>query len=175
MAECLLHPWLKFKQTLYGWAKKTLAAAATVQKLGQLFHAVLFAPDQAGFEAGLSHLESLAEFSHPLLAPRLASLRRKQTGLEAHFEESGLALTSQAIDRRFQRLERKVSSMQQFRSHQTASYTLNAWGIVQDFRPYGRQAKSAGLSAAEIAGVDRAGLPWLQFIMLKIARCALAH
>lgn len=170
VAECLLHPFLKFKLALYRWAKETKAGPEWVAELGQKFWRVLFAADKPTFEAGLAALQTRSEFNHPLLAERLASLKRKQAGLSLHFEDEHLALTSNAIDRRFQRLERKFRSMQQFRTEQSGYWTVTAWGIVQNFRRYGAQARQPGRSPVELAGVDLQGLPWLQFILIKVAQ-----
>jgi hypothetical protein len=170
LAQCLLHPYLKFRQVLHHWAKLTKAPASKVQLFRQLFYKVLFAPDEASFEERLTALSSYPEFSHPLLAGRLASLQRKQAALKAHFDNPALALTSNAIDRRFARLERKFSSMQQFRTEESGYWTLTAWAIVQNFRYYGAEAHHQGRSPVEVAGVELEGLPWLQFILIKIAQ-----
>jgi hypothetical protein len=170
LAECLLHPFLKFKDAVHQWAKLTKATTDRVALLTALFYEVLFAPDGASFKERLAALAHYPEFNHPVLAARLASLEGKQAGLQAHFDDQALALTSNAIDRRFARLERKFNSMQQFRTEVSGYWTLTAWGIVQDFRPYGAEARHSGRSPVEVAGVDLQGLPWLQFILIKIAR-----
>lgn len=60
--------------------------------------------------------------------------------------------------------------MQQFRTDQSGYWTVTAWGIVQNFRYYGVEARHAGKSPMEVAGVDLEGLPWLQFLLIKVAR-----
>jgi hypothetical protein len=170
LAECLLHPLLKFQEEVARFARYTSSCAEEVAFLKEAFFSVLFAEDKAGFEEGLSELESWPEFTHPLLADRLASLRRKQAGLSLHFDHPELALTSSAIDRQFARLERKLASMQQFRTDESGKATLNAWGLVHDFRRYGPGARRAGKSPVELAGVDLEGLPWLQFILIKLSK-----
>lgn len=170
LAECLLHPLLKFEQEVARYARVSGANSQEIAFLKEAFFTVLFADTQSEFEDGLKELESWEEFSHPILADRLASLRRKQIGLSLHFSEPQLALTSSAIDRAFARLERKVASMQQFRTDQSGRATLNAWAIVHDFRRFGVDARREGLSPAELAGAELDGRPWLQFVMIKLSK-----
>jgi hypothetical protein len=170
LAQCLLHPLLKFESVLTTYARLTKCCLEKVTSLKTAFYQVLFAPDKTGWVGGLLQLRQLPEFQHPLLAERLVSLETKAEGLCYHFTDPNLALTSSAIDRQFQRLERKFASMQQFRTTASGRATLNAWAIVQDFRRFGADAKRGGQSPVELAGADLAGLPWLQFIMLKLSQ-----
>ncbi len=50
-----------------------------------------------------------------------------------------------------------------------AEVSLTVWALVRNFVPYLPGAKYAGSSPAELAGVDLDGLPWLQFINLKLS------
>ncbi len=170
LAECLLHPLLKFEEEVARYARYTNAPTDLVALLKEAFFNVLFADCQADFEIGLAELESSPEFAHPILADRLKSLRRKQAGLTLHFSDPNLALTSNPIDRIFKRLERKFAFMQQFRTDKSGKATLNAWAIVYNFRRFGGGAKRLGQSPAELAGVDLEGLPWLQFILIQLSK-----
>ena len=170
LAECLLHPMLKFEKEVRRYARTEKLGEEVVEILLEAFWQVLLAPDAESWEANLKELESWEDFQHPILAARLASLRRKQEGLSLRFSDSNLAPTSNAIDRIFKRLERKFSSMQQFRTDESGKATLNAWGIVYDFRQFGTDAKRSGKSPAELAGVDLGGLPWFQFILLQMSK-----
>jgi len=170
LAECLLHPLLKFEEEMTCYARYTNASEELVALLKEAFFNVLFADCQADFEVGLAELEASPEFAHPILADRLASLRRKQVGLTLHFSDHNLALTSNPIDRIFKRLERKFSLMQQFRTDESGKATLNAWAIVYNFRRFGLGSKWLGQSPAELAGVDLAGLPWFQFILIQLSK-----
>ena len=170
LAECLLHPMLKFEKEVARYARQEGLDKEVVEILTEAFWQVLLAPDQETWEKNLAELESWPDFQHPILADRLASLRRKKEGLCLRFSDDCLALTSNAIDRIFKRLERKFSSMQQFRTDESGKATLNAWGIVYDFRRFGSDAKREGKSPVELAGVDLKGLPWFQFLMIKLSK-----
>jgi hypothetical protein len=170
LAECLLHPMLKFEIEVARYAREEGLGAEVVEVLTEAYWQVLLAPDQQTWESNLAELESWEDFQHPILAARLASLRRKEVGLCLHFSDDCLALTSNAIDRVFKRLERKYSSMEQFRTDESGKATLTAWGMVYDFRRFGADAKREGKSPAELAGVKMEGLPWLQFVMLKLSK-----
>ena len=170
LAECLLHPLLKFEEEVRRYARYTNAPAELIALLKEAFTSVVFADCQADFEEGLAELETSPEFAHPILADRLKSLRRKQAGLTLHFSDPNLALTSNPIDRIFKRLERKFSSMQQFRTDKSGKATLNAWAIVYNFRRFGIGAKRFGQSPVELAGIDLQGLPWLQFILIHLSK-----
>lgn len=104
------------------------------------------------------------------MADRLRSLQTKKQGLCEHFYDPNLALTSSAIDRKFARLERKIASMQQFRTEESGRASLNAWGIVHDFRRFGADARREGLSPVELAGLELNELPWLQFVMINLSK-----
>lgn len=170
LAECLLHPMLKFEKEVKRYAKLEKLSDEVVEILTEAFWQVLLAPDATSWEANLSELESWEDFQHPILAERLASLRRKQVGLSLRFTDPNLAPTSNPIDRIFKRLERKVSSMQQFRTDESGKATLNAWGLVYDFRRFGNEARREGKSPVELAGVELNGLPWLQFILIQLSK-----
>jgi len=170
LAECLLHPMLKFEQEVARYARYTEASAEVVAELKAAYWQVLFAKDQPTWESRLVELEKRSEFAHPILADRLASLRRKQVGLCLRFSDPNLALTSSALDRIFARLERKFGSLQQFRTDEGGKATLSAWGIVHNFRRFGPGARRAGYSPVELAGVDLNGLPWLQFVLIRLSK-----
>ena len=170
LAQCLLHPLLKFQSVVATFARLTKTTAQRVSQLKSAFFEVLFAPDQTAWDAQLAALRRLPEFAHPLLSERLDSLERKRAGLCLHYTDPNLALTSSAIDRQFQRLERKFVSMQQLRTAASGSAMLNAWAIVHVFRRFGTDAKRCGQSPIELAGVALGGLPWLQFVMLKFSK-----
>lgn len=170
LAQCLLHPMLKFEDEVARYARYFDTPAERVKELKTAFWQILIAPDQSSWESRLEELAKWSEFAHPILADRLKSLRAKKQGLCERFKDPNLALTSSAIDRKFARLERKMSSMQKFRTDESGRATLNAWGIVHDFRQFGPDARREGLSPAELAGVELNGLPWLQFVMIKLSK-----
>ncbi len=170
LAECLLHPMLKFEDEVARYARYTDAPPQLVELLKELYWQVLFAKDQPTWESRLKELERREEFKHPILADRLSSLRRKQVGLGLRFSDPNLALTSSALDRVFARLERKFSSMQQFRTDEAGKATLKAWAIVHNFRRFGPGAKRAGKSPAELAGVELGELPWFQFVLIQLSK-----
>jgi hypothetical protein len=170
LAECLLHPMLKFEKEVARYIRLEGLSKEIEQILIEAYWQVLLAPDQVSWEAGVAELESWEDFQHPILAARLDSLKRKKEGLCLRFSDPNLALTSNSIDRVFKRFERKFSSMQQFRSDESGKATLNAWGIVYNFRRFGKDAKRQGQSPAELAGVDLAGLPWFQFILIQLSK-----
>jgi hypothetical protein len=167
LAECALHPLLKFKQVVAQVSKQQNWSATEVDLLLRAFSLVVFAPTAESFEQNLTYLASWPQFQVTALAERLASLRRKQTGLCLRYSDPNLAATSSALDRVFKRLERKFSSMQQFRTEESGLATLSAWGLVYNFRRFGPGSKRAGHSPVELAGLDLEGLPWLQFILIK--------
>lgn len=170
LAECLLHPMLKFEKEVARYVRTEKLDKEVTPILLEAFWQVLLAPDASTWEANLVDLESWEDFQHPILAERLASLRRKQVGLSLRFSDPNLAPTSNAIDRIFKRLERKFASMQQFRSYESGRATLNGWGLVYDFRRFGSDARRADKSPAELAGVELGDLPWLQFILIQLSK-----
>lgn len=170
LAECLLHPMLKFEKEVARYLRTEKLAQEVGQILIEAFWQVLLAPDAATWEANLKELESWEDFQHPILAERLASLRRKQAGLTLRFTDANLAPTSSALDRVFKRLERKFSSMQQFRTDESGRATLAGWGIVYDFRRFGTDARREGKSPAELAGVELNDRPWLQYILIELSK-----
>jgi len=171
LAQCLLHPMLKFEDEVARYARYFDTPVERVKELKTAFWQILIAPDQRSWENRLEELAEWPEFAHPILADRLKSLRTKKQGLCEHFNDPNLALTSSSIDRKFARLERKMSSMQKFRTDESGRATLNAWGIVHDFRRFGPDARREGLSPVELAGVELNGLPWLQFVMINLSKC----
>jgi len=170
LAQCLLHPMLKFEDEVVRYARYFDTPAERVKELKTAFWQILVAPDQRSWESRLEALAGWPEFTHPILADRLKSLRAKKQGLCERFKDPTLALTSSAIDRKFARLERKMASMQKFRTAESGRATLNAWGIVHDFRQFGPDARREGLSPMELAGVELNGLPWLQFVLIKLSK-----
>lgn len=170
LAECLLHPMLKFEKEVARYLRQTNLPKEVGQILIEAFWQVLLAPDQTTWEQNLTELESWPDFAHPILAARLESLRRKQAGLCLRFSDPCLALTSNAIDRVFKRLERKFASMQQFRTDESGKATLNAWGLVYNFRCFGNEAKRAGKCPVELAGIELKGIPWLQFVLIQLSK-----
>jgi hypothetical protein len=170
LAECLLHPMLKFEQEVARYIRQEHLPKEVAQLLIEAFWQILLAPDQASWENNLAELANWEDFEHPILAERLASLERKKEGLCLRFSDPNLAPSSNAIDRVFKRFERKFSSMQQFRTNESGRATLNAWGIVYDFRRYGHAAKRADQSPAELAGAKLEGIPWLQYILIQLSK-----
>ncbi len=171
LAQCLLHPLLKFEDEVARYARYFNTPQGRVKELKTAFWQILIAPDQASWENRLVELAEWPEFAHPILADRLKSLRAKKQGLCEHFNDPNLALTSSSIDRKFARLERKIASMQKFRTDESGKATLNAWGIVHDFRRFGPDARREGFSPVELAGLELNGLPWLQFVMINLSKC----
>jgi hypothetical protein len=171
LAQCLLHPMLKFEDEVARYARYFATPPQRVRELKAAFWQILVAPDPQSWETQLNDLALWPEFAHPILADRLKSLQAKKAGLWQRFYDPNLALTSSAIDRKFARLERKLASMQQFRTDQSGRASLNAWGIVHDFRRFGADAKREGLSPVELAGLDLNERPWLQFILINLSKC----
>jgi hypothetical protein len=170
LAECLLHPLLKFEEEVARYARYNSVPPEEVALLKEAFFNGLFADTLRDFEDGLTELENSPEFAHPILFDRVGSLRRKQVGLTVHFSDPNLALTSNPIDRLFKRLERKFASRQQFRTERSGRATLTAWAIVYNFRRFGIGANRLGQAPAELAGVELHGLPWFQFILIQLAK-----
>jgi hypothetical protein len=171
LGQCLLHPLLKFEEEVARYARYFDTPQARVRELKNAFWQILVAPDPKSWEERLDDLARWPEFAHPILADRLKSLRAKKQGLWEHFYDPNLALTSSAIDRKFVRLARKMVSMQQFGTDQSGRASLNAWGIVHDFRRFGPDARREGVSPVELAGLELNGLPWLQCVLLNLSKC----
>ncbi len=75
------------------------------------------------------------------------------------------------VELTFKLLTRKVESLYSFRRSKcnAAQKSLVVWALVRDFVPYLPGAKYAGRSPAQLAGVDLQGLPWLQYVNLKLS------
>ncbi len=71
----------------------------------------------------------------------------------------------------FKMLTRKVESLYSFRRSNcnAAQKSLTVWALVRNFVLYLPGAKYEGLSPAQLAGVDLQGLPWLQYVNLKLS------
>lgn len=161
---------LKFEDEVARYARYFDTPLERVRELKSAFWQILVAPDPLSWENRLNELARWPEFAHPILADRLRSLRTKAQGLCEHFYDPNLALTSSATYRKFARLERKMASMQQFRTDESGHATLNAWGIVHDFRRSGTDARRGRFKPVELAGLELNELPWLQFIMIKLSK-----
>jgi hypothetical protein len=58
--------------------------------------------------------------------------------------------------------------MQQPRPEESGRATLNACGIVYDFRRFGADARCEGKSRMQLAGLELYNLPCLQFILIQL-------
>jgi len=172
---CYFHAKKNVFETLeeYRRAKKLGAEAPELEHWRQAFFAVLDAPNAKLYRARLRQLTKQVA-AEPLLLARCRSLQKKSHYNTWRLRSPLLAATTSLVELSFKFLTRKVESMYSFRQSQcdAAQKSLTVWALVRDFVPYLPGAKHAGQSPAELAGVDLAGLPWLQYINLKLSAVA---
>ena len=107
----------------------------------------------------------------PILLARCKSLQRKCHYNTWRLRSPLLAATSSLVELSFKQLTRKAESMYSFwRSKcNAAQKSLIVWALVRNFVPYLPGAKYARQSPAQLAGFALEGLPWLQYVNLKLS------
>lgn len=172
---CYFHAKKNVFETLekYRRAKKLPEDAPELTQLQQDFFDILDAPDAKRYRARLRKLTKQVA-DEPILLSRCKSFQKKSQFNAWRLRSPLLAATTSLVELSFKFLARKVESMYSFRKSRcnSAQKSLTVWALVRNFVPYLPGAKYAGLSPAELAGVDLEGLPWLQFINLKLSEVA---
>jgi hypothetical protein len=172
---CYFHAKKNIFETLeqYRQAKKLAADAPELDQWRQAFFAVLEAPTAKLYRARLRQLTRQVA-AEPLLLARCQSLQKKYHYNTWRLRSPLLAATTSLVELTFKQLTRKVESLYSFRRSQcdAAQKSLTVWALVHDFVPYLPGAKHAGQSPAELAGVDRQGLPWLQYLNRQLSAVA---
>jgi len=169
---CRFHAKRNIYETLdkYRKAKKLPASAPELAKWCRAFFEILDAPTPKLYRARLRKLTRQVA-DEPLLLARCKSLQKKSHYNTRRLRSPLLAATSSLVELTFKLLTRKVESLYSFRRSKcnAAQKSLTVWALVRDFVPYLSGAKYAGQSPAELAGVDLQGLPWLQYVNLKLS------
>ena len=169
---CYFHAKKNVYETLekYRRTKKLPANAPELPKLCRAFFDVLDAPNAKLYRARLRKLTKQVA-DEPILLSRCKSLRKKSHYNTWRLRSPLLAATTSLVELTFKFLTRKVESMYSFRRSKcdAAQKSLIVWALVRNFVPYLPGAKYAGQSPAELAGVDLQGLPWLQYVNLKLS------
>jgi hypothetical protein len=169
---CYFHAKKNVYETLekYRKAKKLPANAPELAEWCRAFFDVLDAPTPKLYRARLRRLTRQVA-NEPILLARCKSLRKKSHYNTWRLRSPLLAATSSMVELSFKLLTRKVESLYSFRRSKcnAAQKSLIVWALVRDFIPYLPGAKYAGRSPAQLAGVDLQGLPWLQYVNLKLS------
>ena len=169
---CHFHAKQNIFETLekYRRAKKLSAADPELVQWQQAFFAVLDAPTKKLYRARLRVLTKRVA-DEPILLARCRSLARKINHNTYHLRSPLLSATTSRLELNFKFLTRKMESHYSFRQSKcnAAQKSLTTWALVRNFVPYLPGAKYAGQSPAELAGVDLQGLPWLQYVNLKLS------
>lgn len=169
---CFFHAKQNVFETLekYRRAKKLSAAAPELAQWQQAFFAVLDAPNEKLYRVRLRTLTKRAA-DEPILLARCQSLSRKIHFNTYRLRSPLLTATTSLVELTFKFLTRKIESLYSFRRSKcdAAQKSLTTWALVRNFIPYLPGAKYAGQSPAQLAGVDLQGLPWLQYINLKLS------
>jgi len=172
---CYFHAKKNVFETLekYRQAKKLPADAPELAKWRRAFFDVLDAPNAKLYRARLHKLTKQVA-DEPLLLARCQSLQKKSHYNTHRLRSPLLAATTSRVELSFKFLTRKAESLYSFRRSRcnAAQKSLTVWALVRNFIPYLPGAKYAGQSPAELAGVDLEGLPWLQYINLKLSEAA---
>ncbi|MBL7163865.1 MAG: hypothetical protein ISS57_14790 [Anaerolineales bacterium] len=172
---CYFHAKKNVFETLekYRRAKKCPKDAPELSQLCRAFFDILEAPDARRYRARLRKLTKQVA-DEPILLARCRSFQKKSHYNTLRLRSPLLAATTSLVELSFKFLTRKAESMYSFRKSRcnAAQKSLIVWALVRDFVPYLPGAKYAGRSPAELAGVDLDGLPWLQFINLKLSEGA---
>lgn len=177
---CYFHAKKNVFETLerYRQAKKLPEDAPELVKWRRAFFDVLDAPHAKLYRARLrKRTKQVAD--EPLLLARCQSLQKKSHYNTHRLRSPLLAATTSRVELSFPRrglatrkfLTRKAESLYSFRRSRcnAAQKSLTVWALVRNFIPYLPGAKYAGQSPAELAGVDLEGLPWLQYVNLKLS------
>jgi len=169
---CYFHAKKNVFETLekYRQAKKLSDDAPELAEWRRAFFDVLEAPNYKLYRARLRKLTRQAA-DEPILLARCKSLQKKGHYNTWRLRSPSLAATTSRVELTFKFLTRKVESLYSFRRSKcnAAQKSLTVWALVRDFVPYLPGAKHAGQSPAELAGVDLEGLPWLQYINLRLS------
>ena len=169
---CYFHAKKNIFETLekYRQAQKLPADAPELAAWRQAFFEVLDAPTPKRYRARLRKLTKRVADEHILLA-RCKSLQKKSHYNTWRLRSPLLAATSSLVELSFKQLTRKAESMYSFRRSKcnAAQKSLTVWALVRNFVPYLPGAKYEGQSPAQLAGVDLAGVPWLQYVNLKLS------
>ena len=172
---CYFHAKKNVFETLekYRRARKLPQYAPELTQLQQDFFDILDAPDAKRYRARLRKLTKQVA-DEPILLARCESSQKKSNFNTLRLRSPLLAATTSLVELSFKFLTRKVESMYSFRKSRcnSAQKSLTVWALVRNFVPYLPGAKYAGLCPAELAGVDLEGLPWLQFVNLKLSEVA---
>ena len=169
---CYFHAKKNVYETLdkYRKAKHLPADAPELAEWRRAFFEVLDAPTPKRYRARLRKLTRRAA-GEPILLARCKSLQKKNHYNTRRLRSPLLAATTSTVELTFKFLTRKVESLYSFRRSKcnAAQKSLTVWALVRNFVPYLPGAKHEGQSPAELAGVDLVGLPWLQYINLKLS------
>jgi len=169
---CYFHAKKNVFETLekYRKAKKLPDNAPELAEWRQAFFDVLDAPTPKLYQARLRKLTRRVA-DEPILLARCKSLQKKSHYNTWRLRSPLLAATSSLVELTFKQLTRKVESLYSFRRSkcQAAQKSLIVWALVRNFIPYLPGAKHEGRSPAQLAGVDLQGLPWLQYVNLKLS------
>lgn len=172
---CYFHAKKNVFETLekYRQTKKLPEDAPELAKWRRAFFDVLDAPNAKLYRARLHKLTKQVA-DEPLLLARCQSLQKKSHHNTHRLRSPLLAATTSRVELSFKFLTRKAESLYSFRRSRcnAAQKSLTVWALVRNFIPYLPGAKYAGQSPAELAGVDLEGLPWLQYVNLKLSEAA---
>jgi hypothetical protein len=172
---CYFHAKHNIFETLekYRRAKKLPASAPELTQWRQAFFEVLEAPSKKLYRARLRTLTKRVS-DEPILLARCQSLSRKINHNTYRLRSPLLSATTSRLELTFKFLTRKMESHYSFRRSKckAAQKSLTTWALVRNFVPYLPGAKFAGQSPAELAGADLEGLPWLQYVNLKLSEVA---
>ena len=154
----------------YRQAKQLPDNAPELAEWRRAFFDVLDAPTPKLYQARLRKLTRRVA-DEPILLARCQSLQKKRHYNTWRLRSPLLAATSSLVELTFKQLTRKAESLYSFRRSkcQAAQKSLVVWALVRNFVPYLPGAKHEGLSPAQLAGVDLQGLPWLQYVNLKLS------
>ncbi len=169
---CYFHAKKNVFETLekYRKAKKLPDDAPELLEWRRAFFGVLDAPSYKLYRARLRKLTKRVA-DEPLLLARCTSLQKKSRYNTHRLRSPLLAATSSRVELSFKFLTRKAESLYSFRRSRcnAAQKSLTVWALVRNFIPYLPGARYVGQCPAELAGVDLEGLPWLQYVNLKLS------
>jgi hypothetical protein len=169
---CYFHAKKNVFETLekYRKAKKLPDNAPELAEWRRAFFDVLEAPTPKLYQTRLRKLTRRVA-DEPILLARCKSLQKKIHYNTWRLRSPLLAATSSLVELSFKQLTRKVESLYSFRRSKcnAAQKSLIVWALVRNFVPYLPGAKHEGRSPAQLAGLDLQGLPWLQYVNLKLS------
>jgi len=169
---CYFHAKKNVFETLekYRKAKKLPDDAPELAKWRRAFFDILDVPNYKLSRARLRKLTKQVA-DEPILLARCKSLQKKSHYNTWRLCSPLLAATTSRVELTFKFLTRKAESLYSFRRSKcnAAQKSLTVWALVRDFAPYLPGTKFAGQCPAELAGADLEGLPWLQYINLKLS------